>query len=148
MHFYLRYCLLIGIPVSVCCMLLTAAALTLPDIPFSLYALFAAFPIMLGCFLSAYFAGKSRRRHGIRTGSICALLLSVCWLTACSLMNGGFAYPLLFLSVPCGILGGILGVNARLPLPHKRSHTIPAMQKRAAMLPARLHRPQNHTQST
>lgn len=114
---------LCGIPVSVLGMLGAAALLTAADLPFSCYHVIAVLPLLCGCLLSGYRAGKAARRNGWQNGFAAALLLTAIWYAAaCFFCRRSFLPVLLILSLPCGMLGGVLGVNTKLPLPKRRHH--------------------------
>lgn len=135
-------CLFAGLPLSLSGMLGMAAALTVLELPMKLYPLFAALPVLSGCFAAAFLAGRRRRAHGIGTGALTALLLTAMWYAAAFCLTGHPGLPVLLLSsIPCGICGGICGVNTKLPLPHRHMHRLQAASARAAMLPLLLHRP-------
>ena len=124
MHEILFAVLFCGIPVSLGGMLAAAALLTMLDIPSAYYPAAAAVPVLGGCLVCAFCAGKRLRRGGLRCGLRSALLLTVIWYAVSCLMRGRPALPvLLFLTLPCGMIGGAAGVNTKLSLPHRRSHT-------------------------
>ena len=96
-----------GIPATVFGMLAAAALLTYIDLSGVYYTAAAAIPLLGGCLL----CGR-------------ALLLTSLWYAAACLLAGRLFVPMLsILTLPCGVIGGICGVNTRLPLPHKRMHT-------------------------
>lgn len=149
MRWIIRGSLCAGLPVSVLCMLGTAALLTVPDLPLRMYPVFAAVPVLCGCFSAGFSAGRRRRSHGIGTGLACALLVTALWYAASFAATRRTGAPvLLSAAVPCGICGGICGVNTALPLPHRRAHTLQSIRIRTEMLPLLLHRPKNEADPT
>lgn len=113
-----------GIPATVFGMLAAAALLTYIELSGVYYTAAAAIPLLGGCLLCGRVAGKRLRRGGIRCGLLSALLLTSLWYAAACLLAGRLFVPMLsILTLPCGVIGGICGVNTRLPLPHKRMHT-------------------------
>lgn len=116
--------LLCGIPVSLLWMLAAAALLTAVDLSFVYYSAAAAIPLLCGCILAGYRAGKRLRSGGLRCGLLTALLLSALWYAAVCILSRRLHSPALFLlSLPSGMFGGVCGVNIRLPMPERRLHT-------------------------
>ena len=112
-----------GIPASLLGMLGIAALLTAVDLPFPFHTAAAAAPLLSGCFLAAYRAGKRQRRGGLYCGFLAAFLLTALWYAAACLFCRRLYLPvLLLLSLPCGMCGGVCGVNTQLPVPHRRPH--------------------------
>lgn len=147
MRWIMRAGLFAGVPVSVLCMLGTAAALTVLELPLHLYPVFAAVPVLCGCFAAGHSAGRGRRSHGIGTGTGAALTVTALWYAAAFVLTGRAGIPVILLAaLPCGICGGICGVNTKLPLPHRRAHGLRAVRTRAGMLPLLLHRPEEKQQ--
>lgn len=73
-----------------------------------------------GAFLSGRTAGLHGRRHGIRTGFICGLLLCAVLLCGVVLLHEAWHMTLLYrmgLILLSGICGGIIGVNTKLRRP-------------------------------
>lgn len=142
MQIILCACILAGVPVSAAGMLGTAALLTAVELPLRLYPVFAAIPLLCGCFFSGFCAGKRRRRGGMFIGAAAACCLTAMWYMFICFRQAHLQAPaLLLIAVPAGMLGGICGVNTVLPVPHGRSHRMFAMRARAALLPMLLHRP-------
>ena len=142
MRTVLRACILAGVPVSAAGMLGTAALLTAVELPLRLYPVFAAVPLLCGCFVSGCCAGKRSRHGGIRCGIVAACCLTAMWFLFLCFRQEHLQAPVLLLpAVPAGMLGGICGVNTRPPVPHGRSHRLFAVRERAALLPLLLHRP-------
>lgn len=118
-----RSVLFAGLPVSVFGMLCFAAILTAADLPGSCYHAAAALPLLCGCLLSGFRAGKAIRRNGLRCGLCAAFLLTAIWYAAACILCRRLLLPvLLLLTMPCGMLGGVFGVNTKLPLPKRRLH--------------------------
>lgn len=142
MRVILRCCLLIGLPLSMAGMAAMAALLTASDLPPALYPLMAALPVLTGCLSAAAAAGRILRKGGIRCGAITAALLTGIWYTAVCIGTGELHSPLLLTAaLPCGILGGVIGVNRTAPKIRRRQHTLIAARERAIFLPMLLHRP-------
>ena len=115
-----------GIPVSVLGFLAVAALLTAADMPGFVYSISAALPVLTGCLSAGYFAGKQARRGGLRCGLLAAFLLTALWYAAARILFGRCRLLLLLLTLPCGMLGGVSGVNTKLPLPHRK---LPAIRR-------------------
>ena len=134
MHEILSAVLCCGLPASVCGLLAGALLLTVAAVPLSCCAFLAVLPLLFGAVLAGFRAGKRRRRDGIRSGLLTALLLTACWYLVCSLLNRCLRPPLLLLlTLPCGMLGGVLGVNTKLPLPQKRCSLVRRLPLRVAL---------------
>ena len=143
MRIILRACILAGVPISAAGMLGTAALLTAVELPLRLYPVFAAIPLLCGCFFSGFCAGKSRRHGGVFCGAAAACCLTAMWyLFICFRQERPQLPVLLLITVPAGMIGGICGVNTVQPVPHGRSHRLSAVRARAALFPLLLHRPQ------
>ncbi|MBR1555291.1 MAG: TIGR04086 family membrane protein [Oscillospiraceae bacterium] len=74
----------------------------------------------LGTFFASKRAGFHGRRHGIRTGLLCSLFLSVILLAGCLLLKETVTARMLtrcLLMIPAGMTGGIAGVNQKLHKP-------------------------------
>ena len=139
----LRGCFLCGLPVTALLMLCTAALLTAADLPFSCYGAVSAVPLLCGCFAAGYVTGRSRRHHGLHCGFSAALLLSLLRYAAGCVLAGKVCLPLfLLLTLPCGICGGIFGVNTRLPLPKRRSHDAAGIRERMILRSRTRRRPE------
>lgn len=142
MRVILRCCLLTGLPVSVFGLLGIALLLSVTEFSFSVYAAAAAIPILCGCFCAARSAGKHLRRGGMQTGLLCAAVLTGIWYAAVCLCTQQLRMPvLLYAALPCGMLGGIFGVNTKLPRPKPVSHRAIALRAHAALIPGLLHQP-------
>ena len=112
-----------GLPASLLGMLGAAALLTVFDLPFPYHTAAATVPLLSGCFLAAYRAGRRQRRGGLHCGFLAAFLLTALWYAAACILSRRLYLPvILLLSLPCGMLGGVCGVNTRLPVPHRRLH--------------------------
>lgn len=139
-----RACLLAGLPVSLLSLAGLAALLTFAELPLQYYAAAAALPLMAGCFAAGFSAGRRLRHGGIRNGSTAALLLSALWYAADCADCGEMRSPaLLLVLLPCGICGGICGVNTPLPKPHRRLHGSRRMKEDLKLRRKLLHRPKN-----
>ena len=142
MRIILRACILAGVPVSAAGMIGTAALLTVVELPLRLYPVFAALPLLCGCFLAGCCAGKRRRHGGMFCGAAAACCLTAMWyLFVCFRRESPQAPMLLFAAIPAGMFGGICGVNTHQPEPRGRSHRFFSVRERAALLPLLLHRP-------
>lgn len=114
-----------GIPVSMLGMLAAAVLLTFIDLPFAFYSVSAAVPLLCGCAAAGYRCGKRLRSRGMRCGLLSALLLTGFWYAAVCLFSRKLQIPvLLLLCLPCGMSGGVCGVNTQLPIPRRRSHAV------------------------
>ncbi len=117
--------LLCGIPASFIGMLAIAVLLTAIDLSYVYYSIVAAIPLLLGCVLAGYRAGKRLRSGGWHCGLLTALLLSGFWYAVVCVLSHKLHSPMLLLfSLPCGMVGGICGVNTRLPMPERRFHSV------------------------
>lgn len=135
MRHIIRACLLTGLPVSAAGFAGLTVLLTAADLPLRLYPAAACIPLLLGCLCAGFSAGRTARLHGIRCGSLAALLLSAVWYAAVCIITGTLRSPMLLcVLLPAGAAGGILGVNTRLPLTKRRSHLAARLRVSAAML--------------
>lgn len=126
--------LLCGVPVSCAGMLGTAALLTVTDAPYFCFRAGAVLPLLCGAFLAGFRAGKRIRRNGLRCGASAAFLLTLLWYAAVCIWIRRIGVPrLLLLTVPCGMLGGVLGVNTKLPLPQRHSHAASGVPRRLSL---------------
>jgi len=136
-RFVVRSLILCGIPLSAVGILAAAQLFSAVDLPAFVQTVLANLPVMLGTWLSAFFAGRRLRRGGIPCGIRTSLLLSGGWyfLAGC---HTGFGFPLcIVLALPCGIVGGILGANAPAPAIRRRIHAAARIPKSAALRTSR-----------
>jgi putative membrane protein (TIGR04086 family) len=145
----LRGCLLSGLPVSLILTAALAALLTAFDLPLLWYPAAAALPLLAGCFCAGFTAGKAARFHGLRCGAAAAFLLCLLWYAAVCITGGGLRNPLLMLiALPCGMCGGICGVNTRQPVPRRHSHTALHLRENAVLRRKTMHKPKKQPVST
>lgn len=100
---------------TVGCLALSAWLMSALQIPLSLAQLFALFSLGAGCMLAGFLCGKIKRRKGLKSGFICAvILLSVCMLGALlfGTVNGADAIAKTITAVVTGCTGGVLAVNS------------------------------------
>lgn len=135
MRHIIRACLLTGLPVSAAGFAGLTVLLTAADLPLRLYPAAASIPLLAGCFCAGFSAGKAARLHGIRCGSLAALLLAALWYAAVCITAGMLRSPMLLcVLLPAGAAGGILGVNTPLPLTKRHSHLPARLQTGTALL--------------
>ena len=135
MRSVIRACLLTGLPVSAAGMAGLTVLLTASDLPMRLYPAAACIPLLAGCFCAGFSAGKAHRLHGIRCGSLSALMLAALWYAAACVAGGTMRSPVqLCILLPAGAAGGICGVNTRLPLVKRRTHLPARIRVRTALL--------------
>ena len=133
MRLLVRCVLLYGVPVSAAGFFLSACVFSVLDLPFAVLTGLAAFPVMLGSWCTAAAAARRRRTHGIRCGLLCAGMLSGGWALLSALCTGG-GFPLcILLSLPCGIAGGVFGVNRRSLRIRRRFHAAKRVPRRLSL---------------
>lgn len=131
-----------GVPVSAAGMLCMALLLTLTDLPFTLYRICAAIPLLCGCFCAGRYAGKRLRHRGMYWGLLSALLLTALWYLAVLIRQHSPALPtVLPLALPCGMCGGVCGVNKREPEPRPSAHRGISLRERTLLRLKMRHRP-------
>lgn len=125
-----------GIPVSLLGMSALSVLLTAVDLPFAYYSAAAALPLLCGCLTAGYRSGKRLRKGGMRCGILSAFMLIAFWYTAACILSRKVYLPALLLpglGLPCGMYGGVCGVNTRLPMPVRRSHALRSLSFRLAL---------------
>ncbi|MBR5370766.1 MAG: TIGR04086 family membrane protein [Oscillospiraceae bacterium] len=133
MRFVVRSLILRGIPLSAAGMFAAATLFAEIDLPAAVQSALANLPVMFGAWASAFYAGKRLRRGGILCGIYTSLLLSGGWyfFAGC---HAGFGFPLcIVLALPCGIWGGITGVNRPAPAVRRRIHAAARILKSASL---------------
>ncbi|MCM1335674.1 MAG: TIGR04086 family membrane protein [Bacteroides sp.] len=96
------------------CLAFSAWLICALGVPLSLARLFALFSLGAGCMLAGFLCGRIKRRHGLKSGFVCAVvLLSVCMLGALffGTINGVDSIAKTLTAVLTGCTGGVLGVN-------------------------------------
>lgn len=143
----IRAVLLCGLPCSFALMLAEAALYTAVEIPVQALPVLAAFALLTGCCAAGYRAGKTGRSGGLRSGLLCAALLSGMWYAAAFLITERVCVPMsLPVMLAGGASGGVLGVNARPPRIRRRSKRLRHLRERLRlfhpfrMLRCRLHK--------
>ena len=147
MRTVLRMCLLAGIPVSAGLFFCAAALLTAADLPPLVCRLAALLPILAGSFAAGAAAARRLRHRGLRNGAAAALFLTLLWYAAACIVHGCLFSPVtLLLTLPAGMLGGVIGVGMRAPVPSRRHHISGFLRARIRLRMTLLHRPQktNH----
>lgn len=138
----LRGCLRCGLPVSFIMTMLLALLMTAADLPLQCYRAAAALPLCAGCICAGFSAGRAGRRNGLCSGFGAALLLCLVWYAGVCMQGGALRSPrLLLLSLPCGMYGGVCGVNTRQPMPRRRSHTALRLREKVLLRGKTAHKP-------
>ena len=138
----LRSCLIVGIPVSVCGMLAAALLLTKLDVSMQHYPFFAAIPLLCGCFFAGLSTGRRQRHGGLYHGLLAAFLLTVLWYLAVFGCTHALHFPwVLFAAIPCGMCGGVIGVNLKAPAIHRPPHRMIGGRERLILRTKLLHKP-------
>lgn len=136
MRFLVHCVLLYGVPVSAAGFFLFAWVFSVMDLPFAVLTALASFPVMLGAWCASAAAARRLRARGIRCGLLCAGMLSGGWALLSALCTGG-GFPLcILLSLPCGLAGGVFGVNRPAPGIHRRFHAAKRMPRRLSLTAA------------
>lgn len=142
----MREILLCGLPVglSVSAGLFLAAAglLTVTELPQQSFGLLALLPLICGSAAAAVCAARRLRRNGLLYGAFAGLLLTGFWYAAAWALSGhpGALTPLA-LTVPAGMLGGLIGVGCKAPAIRRRSHLLTGRRARLRLALHLLHRP-------
>lgn len=105
-----------GVVVSLLALLLIAAVYTVKDLPQSSALPLSCAAYGLGALFGGFLAAKKTGARGLISGALTGLVFFAALFLIGAVMrvvgNGGLAFLKLLLSVVCGSLGGVFGVNS------------------------------------
>lgn len=108
---------MIGIVITMACLLVFSLFMTKFDAPESVVAIMSSLALCIGAYSGGYISSKRRRQNGLLTGIITGILiycviLFVGLIFAKSSISFSFLAKLI-MTLVCGAIGGIVGVNSR-----------------------------------
>jgi len=115
------YCTLsssfVGILVIIVCLFAFSILMTKFDAPEAMVSFMSSLALCIGAYSGGYIASKRRRQNGLLMGivtgiAIYFLILVVGLIFAKSSITFGF-FSKLILTLICGAIGGIVGINSR-----------------------------------
>lgn len=99
------------------CILVFAFIISKIDVNDSIVTVLSCVALCVGAYVGGYFAAKKRRKNGLLMGVICALFMFFVILMISMFFIrtiAGFSPSLkLLLTIVCGAVGGIVGVNSK-----------------------------------
>ncbi len=106
-----------GFAVILLCILVFAFIISKIDVNDSIVTVLSCVALCVGAYVGGYFAAKKRRKNGLLMGVICALFMFFVILMISMFFIrtiAGFSPSLkLLLTIVCGAVGGIVGVNSK-----------------------------------
>ena len=110
-------CMAVGLAVTAVMLMLFAVLMTVKDLPDGAIAPMALSALGVGCLAAGFAAARRIGRRGLLVGAItgaglCLLTLTVGWFTGGASTAGTVLFKAV-LTVLCGAIGGVLGVDAK-----------------------------------
>ncbi|MDO5125381.1 MAG: TIGR04086 family membrane protein [Ruminococcus sp.] len=106
-----------GFAVILLCILVFAFIISKIDVNDSIVTVLSCVALCVGAYAGGYFAAKKRRKNGLLMGVICSLFMFFVILMISMFFIrtiAGFSPSLkLLLTIVCGAVGGIVGVNSK-----------------------------------